>query len=223
MNGVSTDFQEEQVIEITKSKVIYNVIKRVFDIILSFISIILLSPLFLLIAVLIKLDSKGKVFYKHKRIGKNGEYIYLYKFRSMYSDSKERLEEMLKDSVIRKEWEENYKLDHDPRITKVGAMLRKTSLDELPQLFNILKGDLSLIGPRPVVEDELKKYGTNTNKFLSVTPGLTGFWAANGRSCTSYEQRMQMELFYIDNFSFKMDVKVFFKTISAVLKREGAV
>ena len=122
-----------------------------------------------------------------------------------------------------KEYQENYKLKDDPRITKVGKFLRKTSLDELPQLINIIKGDLSIIGPRPVVSEELKKYGVNTEKFLSVTPGLTGYWAANGRSCINYEQRMQMELFYIDNLSFKMDIKVFFKTIEAVAKREGAV
>ena len=101
--------------------------------------------------------------------------------------------------------------------------MRKTSLDELPQLINIIKGDLSIIGPRPVVAEELKKYGENASKFLSVTPGLTGYWAANGRSCTSYEQRMQMEMYYIDNLSFKMDAKVFFKTIEAVIKREGAI
>lgn len=108
------------------------------------------------------------------------------------------------------EYKENYKLTNDPRITKIGKFLRKTSLDELPQLLNIIKGELSIIGPRPVVTDELEKYGANTKKFLSVTPGLTGYWAANGRSCTTYEQRMQMELYYIDNLSLKMDIKVFF-------------
>ena len=121
------------------------------------------------------------------------------------------------------EYKKNYKLSNDPRVTKVGKFLRKTSLDELPQLINIIKGDLSIIGPRPVVAEELKKYGENASKFLSVTPGLTGYWAANGRSCTSYEQRMQMEMYYIDNLSFKMDAKVFFKTIEAVIKREGAI
>ena len=222
MNGVSTDFQEEQVIEITKSKVIYNMIKRVFDIILSIISIILLSPLFIIIAILIKIDSKGKVFYKHKRVGKNGEYIYLYKFRSMYSDSKERLEEMLKDPKIRKEWEENYKLDHDPRITKIGSILRKTSLDELPQLLNILNGDMSFVGPRPVIDDEIKKYGKNIDKLLSVIPGLTGWWACNGRSCTSYEERMKLELFYVENRGILLDIKVLIKTFISVIKRNGA-
>ena len=157
MNGVSTDFQSDgEMIEV-RSGIIYRFIKRTFDFIISGLSLILLSPIFLLIAVLIKFDSKGKVFYKHKRIGKNGEYIYLYKFRSMYSDSKERLEKMLEDPKIRKEWEENYKLDNDPRITKIGSILRKTSLDELPQLFNILVGDMSIVGPRPVIDDEIKK------------------------------------------------------------------
>ena len=118
---------------------------------------------------------------------------------------------------------DNFKLENDPRVTKVGKILRKTSLDELPQLINIIRGDLSIIGPRPIVEEELEKYKNNKNKFLSITPGLTGYWAANGRSCTTYEQRMSMELFYIDNFSWKLDMKIFIKTIFAVLKKEGAV
>ena len=122
-----------------------------------------------------------------------------------------------------KEYKENYKLTDDPRITKTGKFLRKTSLDELPQLINIIKGELSIIGPRPVVQEELEKYGANAEKFLSVTPGLTGYWAANGRSCTTYEERMDMELYYVDNLSLKLDLKVFFKTIEAVIKREGAM
>lgn len=222
MNGVSTDFQSDgEMIEV-RSDIIYRFIKRTFDFIISGLSLILLSPIFLLIAVLIKFDSKGKVFYKHKRIGKNGEYIYLYKFRSMYSDSKERLEKMLEDPKIRKEWEENYKLDNDPRITKIGSILRKTSLDELPQLFNILVGDMSIVGPRPVIDDEIKKYGSNKDKLLSVTPGLTGWWACNGRSCTSYEDRMKLELYYVDHRSILLDIKVIIKTAISVIKRDGA-
>ena len=207
--------------ELFGKKNAYKAFKRTCDVTISLFSIIALMPMFITIAILIKLESKGKVFFKHTRIGKDGKVIKIYKFRTMVENAEDLIKRFTPEQM--KESKENYKLTNDPRITKIGKFLRKTSLDELPQLFNILKGDLSLIGPRPVVEDELKKYGTNTNKFLSVTPGLTGFWAANGRSCTSYEQRMQMELFYIDNFSFKMDVKVFFKTISAVLKREGAV
>lgn len=221
MNGVSVELHQNN-IQIKKNDITYRFVKRTFDILISGLSIIFLSPIFLLIALLIKFDSKGKVFYKHKRIGKNGEYIYLYKFRSMYSDSKERLEELLKNPKIKKEWEENYKLDNDPRITKIGSLLRKTSLDELPQLFNILNGDMSLIGPRPVIEEELEKYGSNKEKFLSVTPGLTGWWACNGRSCTSYEDRMKLELFYIENRNIKLDLKVIYKTFITVLKRSGA-
>lgn len=222
MDGITVELQQEKVQTKTKSYALYNFIKRTFDILVSGLSLIILSPIFLILIILIKLDSKGKAFYKHKRIGKNGEYIYLYKFRSMYSDSKERLEELLKDPKIRKEWEENFKLDNDPRITKIGNILRKTSLDELPQLLNILNGDMSIVGPRPVIDEELEKYGDNKAKFLSVTPGLTGWWACNGRSCTSYDERMNLELYYVDNRSIILDLKVMFKTFISVIKRDGA-
>ena len=190
------------------------------DVILASVALILLSPLFAIIAIAIKIDSKGPVFFAHKRIGKNGKIIKLYKFRSMVINAEELIKSFTPEQM--KEYKENYKLTNDPRITKVGKFLRKTSLDELPQLINIINGDLSIIGPRPVIADELEKYGTNKDKFLSVTPGLTGYWAANGRSNTTYEQRMEMELYYIDNLSLKMDIKVFFKTILSVLKKEGA-
>lgn len=207
--------------EILGPKIPYRIVKRTTDIILSLTSLVGLLPFFAIIALAIKLDSKGPVFFKHTRIGKDGKIIKIYKFRTMVENAEDLIKGFTPEQM--KEYEENYKLSNDPRITKVGEFLRKTSLDELPQLINILKGDLAIVGPRPVVANELKKYGTNIRKFLSVTPGLTGYWAANGRSCTSYEQRMQMELFYIDNLSFKLDVKVFFKTVGAVLNRRGAV
>ena len=219
---VGKHITNDKSVKLEDKKTIYNFIKRLSDIILTWIALIVLSPIFLIIAILIKIDSKGSVFYKHKRIGKNGEYIYLYKFRSMYSDSKERLEKLLEDSKIKKEWEENFKLDNDPRITRVGKFLRKTSLDELPQLINILTGDMSIVGPRPIIDGEIEKYGKNKAKFLSVTPGLTGWWACNGRSCTSYEERMDLELYYVDNRSLKLDFKVIIKTFISVLKRDGA-
>lgn len=223
MNGVSAELQQEnEITQVRKSDITYRFVKRTFDILVSGLSLVLLSPIFLILIILIKLDSKGKAFYRHKRIGKNGEIIYLYKFRSMYSDSKERLEELLKDPKIKKEWEENYKLDPDPRITKIGNILRKTSLDELPQLLNILNGDMSIVGPRPIIEEELEKYGLYKQKFLSVTPGLTGWWACNGRSCTSYEDRMKLELYYVDHRSIKLDLKVIYKTFISVIKRDGA-
>ena len=199
---------------------IYRGFKRIVDIVLGCIGLVVLSPIFLLLAICIKIDSKGPVIFAHKRIGKNGKEFKMYKFRSMYKNSEKMIENFSEEQ--KREWQENFKLENDPRITKVGKFLRKTSLDELPQLLNIIQGDLALIGPRPVVKSELEKYGENAGKFLSVTPGLTGNWAASGRSNTTYEERMEMELWYVDNISFKTDLKIFFKTIIAVIKKEGA-
>lgn len=187
---------------------------------MSVIALIILSPIFLIIAAIIKLDSKGPVFFIHKRIGKDGKEIGIYKFRSMVQNAEDMIAEFTEEQ--KKEFRENYKLQDDPRVTKIGKILRKTSLDELPQILNILKGDLSIIGPRPVIKRELEKYENNKEKFLSVKPGLTGFWAANGRSDTTYSERVQMELYYIDHMSLKMDIKIFFKTIISVIKKEGA-
>lgn len=206
--------------EVLKTDTIYIKVKRIMDIVLSTIGLIILSPIFAIIALAIKIESKGPVFFKHTRIGKNGKVIKIYKFRSMVQNAEDLIQKFTPEQM--KEFKENYKLTDDPRITKIGNFLRKTSLDELPQLINIIKGELSIIGPRPVVQDELEKYGTNAQKFLSVTPGLTGYWAANGRSDTTYEERMEMELYYVDNLSMKLDLKIFFKTILSVLKREGA-
>ncbi len=202
-------------------KIRYTSVKRILDVIISTIGLVLLSPIFLLIAAIIKTDSKGPVIYAHKRIGKDGKEIKIYKFRTMYENADEMIKEFTEEQM--KEWKENFKLKDDPRITKVGKFLRKTSLDELPQIVNIIKGELSIVGPRPVIDEELEKYGENKAKFLSVTPGLTGFWQANGRSDTTYEQRMQMELYYVDNYNFKLDFQIFIKTFSAVIKKEGAV
>ena len=206
-----------------KEKPIFFFIKRCIDIILSLLGLIILSPVFLLIAILIKKEDHGNVFYKHKRIGHMNQDIYLYKFRSMTSKYKTFDEFYQTLSIEQKEeWDENFKLENDPRITKIGNFLRKTSLDELPQIINILKGDMSVIGPRPVVNDEIEKYGNQKAKFLSVKPGLTGYWAANGRSATTYEDRIKLELYYIDHCSLLLDIKIFFKTILSVLKKEGA-
>lgn len=200
---------------------IYKYIKRLIDIVISTLGLIILSPVFLIITILIKLESKGPVFFAHKRIGKNGKEFKLWKFRTMVPNAEELIKTFTPEQM--KEFKENFKLEKDPRITRIGKVLRKTSLDELPQLINILKGELSIIGPRPVIGEELNKYGMNKEKFLSVTPGLTGYWAANGRSNTTYEQRMMMELYYVDNISLKLDIKIFLKTIVSVLKKEGAV
>ena len=199
----------------------YQVIKRVMDVILSLIGLILVSPVFLIIACAIKLDSKGPVFFMHERIGKDGKKFKMYKFRTMVDNAENLIKKFTPEQL--KEFKQNFKLENDPRITKVGKILRKTSLDELPQILNVLKGELSLIGPRPIISEELEKYGEDKEKFLSIKPGLTGNWAANGRSCTSYEQRIEMELYYVDNVSLKLDIEIFFKTIIRVLKREGAM
>ena len=216
-----------------KEKPIFFFIKRCIDIILSLLGLIILSPVFLLIAILIKKEDHGNVFYKHKRIGHMNKDIYIYKFRSMTNKYKtfDEFYQTLSDEQ-KQEWDENFKLENDPRITKIGNFLRKTSLignflrktslDELPQIINILKGDMSVIGPRPVVNDEIEKYGNQKAKFLSVKPGLTGYWAANGRSATTYEDRIKLELYYIDHCSLLLDIKIFFKTILSVLKKESA-
>lgn len=199
----------------------YKITKRIADILVSLIGLIFLSPLFLIISIAVKLDSKGPAFFVHKRIGKDGKIINVYKFRTMVDNAEGLIRKFTPEQL--KKFNENFKLEDDPRITRIGKFLRKTSLDELPQLLNILKGELSIIGPRPVVSNEIERYGENKEKFLSVTPGLTGYWAANGRSCTTYEERMQMELYYVDNISLKTDIEIFFKTIILVLKREGAM
>ena len=216
MNNVSS----AEVVEESKVS-IYSILKKIFDVSISFISLILLSPVFLILAILVKLDSKGPVFYAHKRKGKNRSDIKIYKFRTMYSNSDEIFQSFTTEQ--KEEYYKNFKLDNDPRVTKLGGFLRKTSLDELPQLLNVLKGDLSLIGPRPIVEKEIFKYGEYADKFFSVIPGITGYWQANGRSDTSYDDRIPMDMYYIDNRSFMMDIKIILKTVISVIKKEGAV
>lgn len=226
--GATKEMEKNEIDKIEISKKIYRIFKRFVDIIGALVGCIILLPLTLGIwlANIIAKDN-GPVFYAHKRIGKNGKEFKMYKYRTMCMNANDMVkdEESMKryftDEQIQ-EWKENFKIDDDPRITKVGKFLRKTSLDEIPQVINILRGDLSIIGPRPVIGEELEKYEENKEKFLSVTPGLTGYWAANGRSDTDYDERMKMELYYVDNISFKLDFKIFFKTIISVIKREGA-
>ena len=202
-------------------KKVYLAIKRLIDIIGSLIGIILLSPIYIIIAILIKFDSPGKIVFGHTRKGKGGKDIKVYKFRTMYSNANEIFESFTSEQ--KEEYYKNFKLDNDPRVTKLGGFLRKTSLDELPQLFNILKGDMTIIGPRPIVEKEISKYGDKAEKLFSVVPGLAGYWQANGRSDTSYDERIEMDMYYIDNMSFYLDVKILFQTAISVLKGEGAI
>ncbi len=199
-------------------------IKRTFDILFSLLVLTLGLPLFIIIALAIRLSSRGKVVYSHERIGRGGVPFRCYKFRTMYKDADIRLTTMLEDNpLLRLEWEMTQKLKKDPRITMVGRFLRKTSLDELPQFWNVLKGDLSVVGPRPVVKRELNQfYGPKAAKVLSLRPGLTGIWQVSGRSDTSYNTRVSLDENYVDNQSLLLDLKLICKTIPAMISSRGA-
>ncbi|MCP8617498.1 sugar transferase [Salirhabdus salicampi] len=197
--------------------------KRATDVVGSIIGLVVFSPIFFLVSLLYLWgSSKGPVFFKQKRVGHNGKEFYIYKFRSMVTNAEERLKS---DPVLYEKYiQNNYKLDQDedPRITKIGKFLRKTSLDELPQLINVLKGDMTIIGPRPVVKEELREYKERKSVLLSVKPGLTGYWQVSGRSDVGYPERVDIELYYVYNQSVKLDLSIFFKTILIVLLRKGA-
>ena len=202
---------------------IFLIIKRLFDFISSLTMLILLLPVFALLSILVKAEDGGNVFYKHNRIGMNGKKIGVYKFRSMKLNA-DKLEDVLTPEQL-EEYKKEFKIDNDPRITKIGDFLRKSSLDELPQLINILRGELSVIGPRPIIEPELQMYNEEDRiKFLSVKPGLTGYWQAYARNNATYEsgERQKMELYYVDHACVWLDIKILFKTVVSVLKRDGA-
>lgn len=199
----------------------YRLVKRIFDVVSSTCLLAIIWPVFLVIALAIKIDSKGPVIYKHKRIGQGGKVLHLYKFRSMVPNAEAMIAQFTPKQ--RQEWQQNFKLVNDPRITRVGRLLRKTSLDELPQLFNILGGSLSVVGPRPVISEELEKYGKRKREFLSAKPGLTGYWQAYSRSDCDYDKRMEMELYYVENASFWWDVKIIWATVKIVLTGKGAI
>ncbi|WP_434640840.1 sugar transferase [Thermoanaerobacterium thermosaccharolyticum] len=198
-------------------------VKRLIDFILSFIAIIILSPLFIILAILIKIDSKGPVFFVQDRIGLNGKLFKAYKFRTMILNAEEILLKWLEENPeIRDEYLINHKLKDDPRITRVGKFLRKTSLDELPQLFNVLKGDMSLVGPRPYLVRELNDVSSYAKYLWRVPPGITGLWQISGRNDVDFEGRLKMDMQYISNWNIWLDLNILFKTIPAVLKKDGA-
>lgn len=199
-------------------------LKRTLDIIFSLSVLILLSPLFLTIALLISFTSEGNAIYYQKRIGRGGSYFRCYKFRTMYKNSETILHHILtKDPEKRKEWDESHKLKNDPRVTPIGSFLRKTSLDELPQFWNVLKGDLSVVGPRPVVKEEIiKHFGAKAPKIFSVRPGITGLWQISGRSDTSYSQRIALDEYYVENRNILIDLKIIALTIPSMIFKKGA-
>jgi Undecaprenyl-phosphate galactose phosphotransferase WbaP len=205
-------------------KMFWNLgIKRFMDLSIVILGGIALLPMLLCIALLVKLTSPGPVLYGHKRLGMNGRHFTAWKFRSMANDSAERLRRMLEsDPETKKEWEANHKLRNDPRVTKIGKILRRISFDEFPQLINILKGEMSLVGPRPIVEAEVEKYGEDYGRIFSVKPGLTGLWQVSGRSDTDYNERVSYDTYYLQSWSVWLDLWVLFKTAGVVIKGKGA-
>lgn len=200
-----------------------KITKRIFDIIVSIFGLIVLSPLFILISLMIKMTSKGPIFFGHKRLGKDGKIFRCWKFRTMVLNAEEILQKWLEERPeIKAEFEKDFKLKDDPRITKIGNFLRKTSLDELPQLWNVVIGNMSLVGPRPVVEKEIEKYGEYGPVMLRALPGVTGMWQTSGRNDIDYKDRIELDMYYIKNWSVWLDIVVILKTIPAVLKRKGA-
>jgi Undecaprenyl-phosphate galactose phosphotransferase WbaP len=197
-------------------------IKRLFDIFASFVGLVLLSPLLLIVGGVIMLDG-GNVLFGHERIGRNGKKFKCLKFRTMVKNANEVLEKLLSENeTARKEWNEGYKLKQDPRITPIGRFLRKTSLDELPQLWNVLKGEMSLVGPRPIIASEITKYHTDADLYLSARPGITGLWQISGRSDSDYASRVALDSWYVRNWSLWYDIYILLRTVVVVLKRDGA-
>ena len=223
-SSVAVSTKVEEKIKI-KGGLIYAFFKRAFDIISSLVALLMLSPILIIFALLVKLTSRGPVFFKDRRVGKNGKEIKVYKFRSMYMDAESRLKEYLTEEQYQT-WLVERKIDNDPRITKLGKFIRKTSIDELPQLINIFKGDMSVVGPRPITKLEIDlNFSEEERKvLLTARPGLTGYWQVYGRSDVDYAsgQRQKLELEYYTKRGFWFDIKLIFLTIPAVLKSKGA-
>jgi exopolysaccharide production protein ExoY len=197
--------------------------KRALDIVVAISALILLSPLFLLTALLVKFSDGGPVFYSHNRVGYGGKTFGCIKFRTMRVGVEKRFEEYLRlNPEAAAEWENTQKLRFDPRVTFFGHALRKSSIDELPQLINILRGEMSVVGPRPVVADELQRYGQHSFKYCAARPGLTGLWQVSGRNDTSYDERVELDVEYCTNWSFWSDLKIIMWTLPALCSREGS-
>ena len=197
--------------------------KFCFDIVVTFIGTILISPVLVFIGVWIYFDSPGPIIFRHARIGKNGRKFYCYKFRTMCVDAEVKLKKVLAtDPKAQAEWKKDFKLKDDPRITKSGDFLRKTSLDELPQIFNVLKGEMSLVGPRPIVEAEIVRYGKYIADYYMVRPGITGIWQTSGRSEVTYDERVQMDTWYVRNWNVWLDIILLWRTFKVVIDKKGA-
>tara|TARA_B100000212_G_scaffold317287_1_gene272844 strand:- start:46158 stop:46811 length:654 start_codon:yes stop_codon:yes gene_type:complete len=205
-------------LKINLDRKIYLKLKSIFDFIFSFIFIILGLPLFLLIALLVKFSSRGPILFKHKRIGKNFKTFNCLKFRTMHPESEDILKNLLDNNPkIKEEFEKNQKLKNDPRITIIGKFLRKTSLDELPQFINVLRMEMSIIGPRPIIKEEIIRYDSSIKKVLSIKPGITGLWQVSGRNNLSYPKRVYLDSLYIDKINPIMDLRIMIRTIGVLL------
>ena len=202
---------------------IYKFFKRAFDFIVALAAIVAISPLLLIISAIVYPGDPGPVIYGQLRIGKNGKEFKMWKFRSMYKNADKMIDQLTDEQ--RQQYITEFKIDNDPRITPVGNFLRKTSLDELPQLFNVLCNDMSLVGPRPLIESEIQTYYADMfDTLLSVKPGVTGYWQAYARNNATYQsgQRQQMEMYYVNHASIMLDIKILFRTVVSVLRRDGA-
>jgi Undecaprenyl-phosphate galactose phosphotransferase WbaP len=196
---------------------------RIMDISLILLAAPYIILTFVIIMVLIKLDSRGPVFYRQARIGRFGRKFHVYKFRTMVQNADQILQTYLENSPeLKSEWLATHKLKQDPRVTRIGAILRKLSLDELPQLWNIIIGDMSLVGPRPIVDAEVEKYGKCFDLYIKVRPGLTGLWQVSGRNDTTYERRVELDEYYVLNRSLRLDLQILWKTVFVVVKKDGA-
>ena len=197
---------------------VYKPIKKLFDILFSLFILVAFFPLFMIIALLIKLSSRGPIFFLQERVGKNNIPFKCIKFRTMHPEAKDILQNILKkDNKIKREFEETHKIKNDPRITTIGKLLRKTSLDELPQFLNVLRNEMSIVGPRPIVKAEKKKYGKNFKKLLSIKPGITGLWQVSGRNNLTYKKRVSLDLNYVKNYNLLMDIRILIRTFGVIL------
>ena len=218
------DLNRDKTLTSSLNRTMYFFIKRLFDVLMAIIGIIAMIPIALIVKVSYMLTGDfDSIFYKQKRIGKNGEEFDFYKFRSMIPNADEVLKELLKnDKKLAKEYKINKKLEHDPRVTKMGNILRKTSLDELPQVLNIIKNDMSVIGNRPYLPREKEDMGIYYNDIIKTKPGLTGLWQVSGRNELSFQEMVALDLYYINNLNWLLDLKIIMKTIGVVFLPKGA-
>lgn len=222
--AIETVEESNEILSNSKIEIIfYDIIKRFFDFLISLLALVLFSPIFLIVSILIKLDSKGPVMIKQERIGKNGKNFTLYKFRTMVVGADDVLKEIMStDNELSREYAMNKKMRNDPRVTKIGKILRKTSIDELPQFLNVLKNDMSIVGNRPYLPREFEDMGFYYNYIIKTKPGITGYWQTSGRSNVTFQERLVLEKYYSLNRSLKLDIKIIFKTFLVLIGKNGA-